>query len=219
MTRSAYQIETIESQPFGQVSYLVLREGRDDALVVDPGFEPERIIESLERRAKRVAAILNTHGHVDHIAGNRALKSYAPDAPIVTGRREAALLADPEANLSAAFGLPVTSPPADLLLDDGQRVELAGIEYLVHEIPGHSPGSIVLIADQLTPHFALVGDVLFAGSVGRTDFPGGSAQTLINGIREHLLRLPDDTRVLPGHGPATTIGHERRRNPFLQADA
>lgn len=214
MTRPDYEIESIESQPFGQVSYIVRRADREDALVVDPGFEPERIVEALKRSGRRVAAILNTHGHVDHIAGNRALKSYAPDAPIVTGRREAHLLVDPEANLSAAFGLPITSPPADQLLNDGQRIELAGIDYLVLEIPGHSPGSIVLIADQFTPRFALVGDVLFAGSVGRTDFPGGSAETLIRGIRAHLFAQPDDTRVLPGHGPTTTVGRERRSNPF-----
>ncbi|MFO0959053.1 MAG: MBL fold metallo-hydrolase [Isosphaeraceae bacterium] len=215
MVRPDYEIDSIESQPFGQVSYIVCGQGRDDALVVDPGFEPEKIVEALERRGRRVAAILNTHGHADHIAGNRALKAYAPDAPIVIGRRESHLLTDPNANLSAAFGLPLTSPPAEVLLDDGQRIELAGIDYLVREIPGHSPGSVVLIADGFTPPFVLAGDVLFAGSVGRTDFPGGSARTLIRGIREHLFPLPDATRILPGHGPPTTVGQERRSNPFV----
>ena len=103
----------------------------------------------------------------------------------------------------------------DLLLDDGQRVVLAGFNFLVKEIPGHSPGSIVLIADQFEPPFAFVGDVLFAGSVGRTDFPGGSSEKLIQGIRKHLLSLPDATLVLSGHGPATTIGTEKRSNPFV----
>jgi glyoxylase-like metal-dependent hydrolase (beta-lactamase superfamily II) len=219
MPKSDYVIEPIESQPFGQVSYVVWREGRDDALVVDPGFEPRAILSVLEREGKRVAAILNTHGHADHIAGNQVLKAYAPDAPLIIGRNEAHLLTDPDANLSAAFGLPLTSPPADQLLSDGERVELAGLSFLVREIPGHSPGSLVLIADEYDPPFVLVGDVLFAGSVGRTDFPGGSSQALIQGIREHLFQLPDATLILPGHGPPTTIGTERRSNPFVGENA
>lgn len=219
MPASDYVIEPVESQPFGQVSYVAWREGCDDALVVDPGFEPQRIIEVLEREGKRLAAIVLTHGHADHIAGNHTLKQYAPDAPLIIGRREAHMLTDPNANLSAAFGLPMTSPPADQLLDDGQRVEIVGISFLVREIPGHSPGSVVLIADGYDPPFVFVGDVIFAGSVGRTDFPGGSPRQLLDGIRTHLLPLPDGTLLLPGHGPPTTIGNERRTNPFVGENA
>ncbi len=215
MAGQEFLIEPVVSQPFGQNSYVAWLADRDDALVVDPGFEPNLIVEVLEREGKRVGAILLTHGHADHIAGNQAIKEYAPDAPIVIGRNEAALLTNPKLNLSASYGLPLTSPPADLLLDDGQRVVLAGFNFLVKEIPGHSPGSIVLIADQFEPPFAFVGDVLFAGSVGRTDFPGGSSEKLIQGIRKHLLSLPDATLVLSGHGPATTIGTEKRSNPFV----
>jgi len=138
-----------------------------------------------------------------------------PGAPLVIGRNEAHLLTDPVANLSAPFGLPLTSPPADLLVDDGQRIDLAGFALEVREIPGHSPGSVVFVATGFVPPFVLGGDVLFAGSVGRTDFPGGDGRQLAEGIRAKLFTLPDATVVYPGHGPATTVGAEKRSNPFV----
>ncbi len=129
------------------------------------------------------------------------------------------LLSDADANLSAPFGLQLSSPPADLLVEDGQRIDLAGFSFLVREIPGHSPGSVVFIADGFDPPFVLGGDVLFCGSVGRVDFPGGSAESLLSGIREKLFTLPDATLVLPGHGPATTIGAEKQQNPYVGQNA
>jgi glyoxylase-like metal-dependent hydrolase (beta-lactamase superfamily II) len=124
------------------------------------------------------------------------------------------LLSDPEANLSAPFGQPLTSPPADRLVDDGERIELAGLTFEVREIPGHSPGSVVFLCDHLDPPFVFGGDVLFAGSVGRTDL-GGNAPLLLSGIRSKLFNLPDETIVFPGHGPPTTIGEEKQSNPFV----
>ncbi len=142
------------------------------------------------------------------------MKEAYPEAPLLIGRNDAPLLVDPEANLSAPFGLPFTSPEADRLIDDGERLELAGFSFEAREIPGHSPGSLVFVFDEYDPPFVLGGDVLFAGSVGRVDFPGGSGKTLIAGIRARLFDLPDDTVVFPGHGPATTVGRERRTNPY-----
>jgi glyoxylase-like metal-dependent hydrolase (beta-lactamase superfamily II) len=143
------------------------------------------------------------------------MKARHPSAPLVIGRDERHLLADSTANLSAGFGLDLTSPPADRLVDDGEHIEMAGFRLLVRTIPGHSPGSVVYIADSADPPLAIVGDVLFAGSVGRTDFPGGDFGLLSSGIRSKLFNLPDATLVLPGHGPTTTIGVERRTNPFV----
>jgi hydroxyacylglutathione hydrolase len=214
MAATDYHIESIESAPFGEMSYVAWRQGRGEALVVDPGFDTASILELLDRRALGLAAILNTHGHADHIAGNAALKRAFPAAPLIIGRNEAHLLTDPEANLSAPFGMALSSPTADRLVDDGERLELAGLSFEVREIPGHSPGSVVFVCDEFDPIFVFGGDVLFAGSVGRTDL-GGDAARLLAGIRAKLLSLPDGTLVLPGHGPLTTVGQERRTNPFV----
>lgn len=215
MARSDYAIETVVSAPFDENAYVVWRRGGDEAIVVDPSFDVDSLLGVLRINGLRLAAIVNTHGHADHIAGNAPLKELYPDVPLIIGRNEATLLSDPEANLSAPFGMPMTSPPADRLVDEGERLEVAGFSLLVREIPGHSPGSVVFVADDFDPPFVLAGDVLFAGSVGRVDFPGGSAERLLSGIREKLFALPDGTLILPGHGPPTTVGQERRTNPFV----
>jgi glyoxylase-like metal-dependent hydrolase (beta-lactamase superfamily II) len=219
MPDSQYQVESIVSAPFDQVAYVVWQQGRTDALVVDPGFDTDGLKRLLSRHGLRPAAILNTHGHADHIAGNAAMKQAYPEAPLVIGRNEAFLLTDPTANLSAPFGLPLTSPPADRLVGDGERLDLAGLSFVAREIPGHSPGSLVYICEEFKPPFVLGGDVLFAGSVGRVDFPGGSGRALVSGIRSKLFSLPDETVVFPGHGPPTTVGAERRTNPFVGENA
>ncbi len=211
---SDYQIEMIESAPFAQLCYVTWLEGQADAVVIDPGFDARSVLRLIEEKRLRPVAILNTHGHLDHIAGNAAMKRAFPDVPLVIGRNEAGLLSDAEANMSASFGLPVTSPEADRLVGDGDRLEVAGFRFLVREIPGHSPGSVAFVADQFDPPIVFGGDVLFAGSVGRTDF-GGDFPLLRSGIRSKLFCLPDGTTVYPGHGPETTIGQERRSNPFV----
>lgn len=211
----AVQIEAIESQPFAENSYVVWQDGSPDAFVVDPGFEPELILEQLEHRSLNLIAIVNTHGHLDHIAGNGALKAAFPDAPIIIGHGEASWLLDPDLNRSGFYGMPLTSPPADRTVKEGNLLELAGIRMDVRELPGHSPGHVVYILRDARPILVLGGDVLFRGSIGRHDFPGGSFENLDKGIRTKLWTLPDDTVVYPGHGPVTTIGFEKRTNPFV----
>jgi len=211
-----YTIDVIESAPFGQLAYVLWSPERSDAVVVDPGFDVETILALLKEGDKTPAAILNTHGHVDHIAGNAALKEAYPDAPLIIGRREASMLSDPHRNLSSPFGTPVSSPPPDRLVDDGDRLDLAGFAFEVREIPGHSPGSVVYICRDDAPAFVFGGDVLFPGSVGRSDFPGGDHLTLMTGIVDKLLTLPDDTKIYPGHGGTTTIGAEKRSNAWVR---
>ncbi len=213
------QIHAVESMPFAENSYIVWRDGHAEAFVIDPGFEPELILDFLKSNKLTLAAIVNTHGHVDHIAGNAALKKAFPDAPILIGEHEAEFLTDAEINMSAKYGFEVLSPPADKLVKDGETITVAGIELEVREIPGHSPGHVVYIVHGMAPKWVLGGDVLFEGSVGRTDFPGGSFSTLKAGIVAKLWPLPDDTLVFPGHGPTTTTGREKRMNPFVGVDA
>jgi glyoxylase-like metal-dependent hydrolase (beta-lactamase superfamily II) len=214
VTAAGYTIEVIESAPFGENCYVLWRDDRIDAIVVDPGFDSRSVLQLLDSHARRLAAILNTHGHVDHIAGNGALKQAYPAAPLLIGRNDADALSDTELNLSASFGMPITSPAADRLVDDGETLEVAGFTLEVREIPGHSPGSVIFLGKTHDPPFLLGGDVLFKDSIGRTDL-GGDHDQLMSGIFAKLMNLPGDTLVYPGHGPATTIGRELRSNPFV----
>jgi hydroxyacylglutathione hydrolase len=209
------QIHTIVSEPFAENSYIVWREGGTEAFVIDPGFDPDSIREFLAERGLALAAIVNTHGHVDHIAGNADLKRADPDAPIIVGPGDAAMLTSALLNMSAIFGMPVTSPPADRLVKEGEKLSIAGIELEVFDLPGHSPGHVVYLIRGEKPMIVLGGDVLFRGSIGRYDFPGGSFEQLKAGIKRVLWPLPPDTVVYPGHGPVTTIGHEKATNPYL----
>ena len=220
-------IKCIVSVPFEENSFIVRKKSEKDCFIVDPGLEPERIIEFMEQNELNPTAFLITHGHSDHIGGNEALKRRWPRCPLVIGQGDAAKLTDPKLNLSAAFGASLVSPPADITLEDGQIFETAGFELAVLEIPGHSPGHVVYHwagcdsqrgFDSQTgqdPQIVFVGDVIFNGSVGRTDFPDGNFQDLADGIHQKLFTLPDNTILLPGHGPSTTVEREKTTNPFV----
>jgi glyoxylase-like metal-dependent hydrolase (beta-lactamase superfamily II) len=208
------QIQTLVSQPFEENTYILWQPPAREAVVIDPGLEPEMILDFLRENDLIPAVILNTHGHADHIAGNAALKSAFPHAPLVIGAGDAPMLLDADLNLSAPFGMPVTSPPADRLVREGDIVEAAALVFRVLDIPGHSPGHVVYVYDG-PPIQIFGGDVLFRGSVGRTDFPGGSSEVLFEGIRNKLFVLPANGVVYPGHGPVTTIGQEKATNPFV----
>lgn len=208
-------LHTVVSRMFDQNTFLVGLDGRSDCIVVDPGFDAEAIQNCLLEHQLTPKAILNTHGHIDHIAGNDFLKRCWPDCPLVIGANEADKLTNPAANLSAQYGAGVTSPPADHLVRDGDTYEAAGVELSVLEIPGHSKGHVVYLWKGGDPWVVLGGDVLFQGSIGRTDFPDGNTAELLTSIRNKLFSLPAETIVLPGHGPATTVGDEKQLNPFV----
>ncbi len=215
MEENRLEVAVIESAPFAENTYIAHLPGSPAAVVFDPGFEPDAICEYLDERTLTPAAFLITHGHSDHIAGNAFLKKRWPECPLVIGRGDAAKLTDPTLNLSAQFGARLVSPAADVLLDEGDTYQVAGLEFAIHEIPGHSSGHIVFICRQINPWLVFGGDVLFSGSIGRTDFPDGDFEQLAEGIWRHLFSLPPATQVLPGHGPPTTIGDELRDNPFV----
>lgn len=208
-------IRVVTSTLFEENAYLVALPSVRECIVVDPGLEPERIVDVLQREGWTPVAILNTHGHADHIAGNTALKEQWPEVPLIIGTGDASKLLDPVGNLSAGFGVPLVSPPADRTVLEGDVLDFVGIAWTVLDTPGHSSGHVVFAAKALSPVIVLGGDVLFAGSIGRSDFPDSDPEALLASIREKLFTLPDDTVVLPGHGPATTVGRERRTNPFV----
>jgi glyoxylase-like metal-dependent hydrolase (beta-lactamase superfamily II) len=212
---AALRVRTIVSPMFDENAYVVWREGQRDCVVFDPGLDPDSLLALLEEEGLTVRAILNTHGHADHIAGNAALKEAFPEAPLIIGAGDEPMLSDAKANLSAPFGLALTSPPADRTVREGERVEAAGLELEVFDLPGHSPGHVVFV-QRGSPCHVFAGDVLFRGSIGRYDFPGGSLEQLLDGIRRKLFTLSPDSIVYPGHGPVTTVGHEQKTNPFLQ---
>ncbi|HZZ71484.1 MAG TPA: MBL fold metallo-hydrolase [Pirellulales bacterium] len=215
MLPKSLRLQAIVSKPFQQNTFIAYLDGRTDCIIVDPGFEPDKIIQYVETKNLRPDAFLITHGHSDHIAGNAAVKERWPDCPLVIGANEAVKLTDPRQNLSAQFGAELISPAAEVLVKEGDIYSAAGFDLLVREIPGHSSGHVVFIWQSSAPQVVFGGDVLFDGSIGRTDFPDGDFATLERGIREKLYTLPDDTVVLPGHGAGTTIGREKRSNPFV----
>ena len=191
--------------------FIIADEDTGEAAVIDPGGDGSVILKKLESKSWKAVAILNTHAHFDHIAANAELVQ-GTGAPLMVPRLDEPLL-DQAALQARMYGLEVqASPKPDRLLDDGDKVDIGNEQIEVIFTPGHSPGGVTF----LTSIGIFPGDALFAGSIGRTDLPGGDFATLIQSIRNRILALPDETQVFPGHGPATTVGQEREFNPFLQ---
>lgn len=208
------RIECFTLGPYETNCYVVTAgEGRG-CWVVDASFDPGPIIEHVRTKGLTPRALVLTHTHVDHIAGVREVLGAFPGLPLLVHEREREWLQDPLLNLSAMSGMPVTTPEATRALREGDELELEGMSWRVLHTPGHSPGGITLY--HKPSGTAIVGDSLFAGSIGRTDFPGSDHETLERSIREKLYTLPDAVRIYPGHGPSSTIGREKRSNPFVR---
>ncbi len=203
------------TQPLGPIetNAYVLSNDQGQGIVIDPGMNPEPLLAHIE--TLDIVAILLTHAHFDHIGGVEDVRKKT-GAPVYVHDLEADWLTDPQKNGSARWSEmmdPIRCQPRDESLADGQRLSLAGITLEVRHTPGHSPGSVSFY---LPEHRTVIaGDTLFAGSIGRTDLPGGDHATLLESIRQQLFVLPDETNVYPGHGSETTIGDEKKFNPFL----
>lgn len=206
------EILQIPVGPFQANAWLAWERAPGEAVLVDAGAEAERLLHELASRGLSLAAVLQTHAHGDHIQALPAVVE-ATGAPVYLHPDAEPMLHDADENLSAFAGYPITAPVDFKPVVDGDRLELLGREVRVLHTPGHAAGSVCYWwpADGVV----FSGDALFQGSIGRTDFPGGSYETLIGAIRSKLLTLPDETRVLPGHMGPSTIGRERRDNPFL----
>lgn len=184
------------------------------AAVIDPGDEADRILAVISSEKLTVAHIVNTHGHFDHVSANKKMKA-ATGAPISIHALDASMLTNLSGS-AAAWGLSAEDSPApDRTIEDGDVIAVGNLTLKVLHTPGHTPGGVSLLVDKAV----FVGDTLFQGSIGRTDFPGGNFDTLRDSIHTKLFSLDDGVTVYPGHNQPTTIGHERRNNPFVGANA
>jgi hydroxyacylglutathione hydrolase len=202
--------ERITVGPIETNSYILGDEKSREAIVIDPGGEFEIIENHLKKSKLKLKYIILTHGHVDHIGALAPLKK-ATGAEILIHSKDSAMLYDPNQNLSSFSGDKIIPIKADKLLEEGDIIQCGEIRLEVLHTPGHTLGGISLVTDKMI----FTGDALFCGSIGRTDFPGSSYQELIKSIKDKLLNKDDDFIIYSGHGPSSTIGEERRNNPFL----
>ncbi|MFQ5498334.1 MAG: MBL fold metallo-hydrolase [Candidatus Zixiibacteriota bacterium] len=207
------KVNVVVVGPFQVNCYLYWDEDSGDGVIIDPGDEADLIEEAVTTSGFNPRGILLTHGHGDHIAALADVKELY-DVPVYVGRGEEELLKSPSANVSALVGQPIVAPPPDELLDDEDVITCGSIRLAVLSTPGHTAAGVCYLDE--SAGWLFCGDTLFCGSIGRTDFPGGSYDTLISSIESKILKLPDSIVCFPGHGPRTTVGAERIGNPFLQ---
>jgi glyoxylase-like metal-dependent hydrolase (beta-lactamase superfamily II) len=207
------KVAIIPVTPFQQNASLVVCEKTGEAALVDPGGEVPRLLDAVERTGAKLTKILVTHGHIDHCGGVAEL-ARRTGVPIEGPQREDAFWIDQLAGQGRMFGLPGAEAfTPDRWLEAGDIVSVGDETLAVRHCPGHTPGHVVFVS--MAHRVAFVGDVLFQGSIGRTDFPRGDHATLIDSIRTQLWPLGDDFTFVPGHGPTSTFGDERRHNPFV----
>jgi len=203
-------IELLTVGSLGTNCYIVSCEKTQEAVVIDPGAEPQSILKVVQENQLSLRFIINTHGHIDHVSGNATIKA-ATGVPLLIHKDDASLLQEENNELVLYFPESEPSPPADRLLKEGDMIQFGTVTLKVIHTPGHTLGGICLHRGKIL----FTGDTLFAGGVGRTDLTGGSSEVLIDSIKTKLLVFSDDTTIFPGHGSSSTIGQERRYNPFL----
>lgn len=205
----------IKCLPVGQLQancYIIGDEDTKEVAVIDPGGEGEKIYDLMREKGYRIVYIIATHGHVDHIGAVKYLKEKS-GAQVVIHKEDNSALTDSRKNLSVFMGVDCIQVPADRVVQGGEVINIGKYTLECIHTPGHTPGGMSLLADKIL----LSGDTLFKGSIGRTDLPGGNHEQLIRSIQDKLLHLPDDVAVYPGHGGSTTIGDEKKTNPWVKS--
>ena len=208
------RVETLKVGPLQCNCYVVYPDDGAEAAIIDPGGDASRIIQFCEGNSLSPQFIINTHAHADHVGGNPKLKERYPDAELCIGEGDRELLADSVRNLTSMLGISLDMPEPDCLLSEDDVVEFGSVSLRVLHTPGHTPGAISLVADT-EPKQVFCGDLIFQGSVGRTDLPGGDWETLRSSIREKIMTLPDDTIIYPGHEGMTTVGQEKNGEGYF----
>lgn len=210
----ALQIQVIPVTPFQQNAALLWDDVSREAVLTDVGGEAERLLSAVSQHQLKLQAIWLTHGHLDHASGVADLTEQQ-SVPVLGPHQSDDYWLQALPEITANYGFPVSKPLTPTRwLEDGDELTVGEHKFIVYHIPGHTPGHVVFYNQE--NNLLIAGDVLFRESIGRTDFPGGNHADLIHGIQSKLLTLPDSTRVLPGHGPMTTIGHEKLHNPYLR---
>ena len=207
---TALSVKRLVVPPLEANCWILVAEGAQKAAVIDPGGAGPAILEAVQQLDATVGAVLLTHGHFDHMTAAVEL-ALGSDAPIYAHAADAPMLARPQDQMPGFVDESVRGVEDMRAVAEGDEIEVGGLRISVRETPGHSPGGVCY----LTEGAILTGDTLFAGGIGRTDLPGGDHKQLMASIRDKILSLPDETTVYPGHGPASTVGDERRRNPWL----
>lgn len=210
----ALQIQVIPVTPFQQNAALLWDDVSREAVLTDVGGEAERLLSAVSQHQLKLQAIWLTHGHLDHASGVADLTEQQ-SVPVLGPHQSDDYWLQALPEITSNYGFPVSKPLTPTRwLEDGDELSVGEHKFIVYHIPGHTPGHVVFYNQE--NNLLIAGDVLFRESIGRTDFPGGNHADLIHGIQSKLLTLPDSTRVLPGHGPMTTIGHEKLHNPYLR---
>lgn len=210
----ALQIQVIPVTPFQQNAALLWDDASREAVLTDVGGESERLLSAVSQNQLKLQAIWLTHGHLDHASGVADLTEQQ-SVPVLGPHQSDDYWLQALPEITANYGFPVSKPLTPTRwLEDGDELSVGEHKFIVYHIPGHTPGHVVFYSQ--ANNLLIAGDILFRESIGRTDFPGGNHADLIHGIQSKLLTLPDSTRVLPGHGPMTTIGHEKLHNPYLR---
>jgi len=208
-----YKMSSVTIGPVATNCYTIINEESKEAILIDVSGNPERLLAAVKEAGAKPVALLLTHAHFDHMDATDAVRAQYPDIEVIIGENDAPLLENPSLNLSYGFmGEPV-SVKADRTVYDGEELELIGIRIKCIEVPGHTIGGMCYYMPDLTSLFD--GDTLFHGSIGRSDFPTGDGDALIENIATKLFVLPSDTRVFPGHDSETTIGWEKSNNPYF----